>query len=373
MVSNHENRTQQGTQAGIIGILCNVGLFAVKLTVGLLSGAVSIMADALNNLSDAVSSVATLLGFRLAQRPADRDHPYGHARYEYLSGLVVAALILVIGFEMAGTSIQKILTPAKVDFTVLTACVLLLSLGVKGFLSVYYNRLARQLRSTVLRAASVDSRNDVITTFAVLIGCLVEELSGWKIDGFVGLGVAAFILYSGITVGKETVDPLLGQRTDPKLVNDISQIVLSHDKVLGIHDLLVHDYGPGRSHASVHVEISAYEHPLTCHDIIDHIEDEVLEKTGVRLVIHYDPVLENDEEWVKMRQFIENTVAEMNEELSIHDFRIVRGASQPKLVFDLAVPFDTPIDPRQTKAYIEGKLAEENHRYKEQIRYDNEE
>lgn len=365
-------RAKMGEQAGIIGILCNVGLFAVKLTAGLLSGAVSIVADALNNLSDAVSSVATLLGFRLAQRPADRDHPYGHARYEYLSGLVVAALILVIGFEMAGSSIQKMLSPVGVDFTVLTACVLILSVAVKAWLSIYYGRLGRQLGSTVLKAASVDSRNDVITTVAVLVGCLTEKLLDWKIDGFVGLGVAVFILYSGLTVGKETLDPLLGQRADPKLVENISKIVLSHEKVLGIHDLLVHDYGPGRCHASVHVEISAYEHPLSCHDIIDHIENEVLEETNVRLVIHYDPVLENDEEWNRMRQFIEGVVTQMNEKMTIHDFRIVRGASQPKLVFDLAVPFGMSADHRQIKSYIEAKLEENFHPYSVQIRYDNE-
>lgn len=370
--NNNAERTKMGEQAGTIGILCNVGLFAVKLTAGLLSGAVSIVADALNNLSDAVSSVATLLGFRLAQRPADHDHPYGHARYEYLSGLVVAALILVIGFEMAGSSIQKMLSPARVDFSVLTACVLILSVAVKSWLSIYYASLAKQMGSTVLRAASVDSRNDVIATMAVLLGCLAEKLLNRKIDGFVGLGVAVFILYSGLTVGKETLDPLLGQRADPKLVNTISQIVLSHEKVLGIHDLLVHDYGPGRCYASVHVEISAYEHPMSCHDIIDHIENEVLEKENVRLVIHYDPVLENDEEWNRMRQFVEAVVSEINSQMTIHDFRIVRGASQPKLVFDLAVPYGTPADHKQIKSYIEAKLEENHHRYSVQIRYDNE-
>lgn len=369
---DNTQRAQMGEQAGIIGILCNVGLFAVKLTAGLLSGAVSIVADALNNLSDAVSSVATLLGFRLAQRPADHDHPYGHARYEYLSGLVVAALILVIGFEMAGTSIEKMLSPVGVDFTVLTACVLLLSVVVKACLSIYYHRLGRQIRSTVLKAAAVDSRNDVITTLAVLLGCLAEKLLNWKIDGLVGLGVAVFILYSGVTIGKETLDPLLGQRADPKLVKSISNIVCSHEKVLGIHDLLVHDYGPGRCYASVHVEISAYEHPLSCHDIIDHIENEVLERENVRLVIHYDPVLENDEEWNRMRQFIEGVVGEMNSNMTIHDFRIVRGASQPKLVFDLAVPYGTPTDHKRIKSYIETKLDENYHRYSVQIRYDNE-
>lgn len=366
------DRMKLGEQAGTIGILCNVGLFAVKLTAGLLSGAISIVADALNNLSDAVSSVATLLGFRLAQRPADHDHPYGHARYEYLSGLVVAALILVIGFEMAGSSIQKMLEPVAVEFTVLTACVLIFSVAVKAWLSIYYGRLAKKMRSTVLKAASVDSRNDVVTTVAVFLGCLAEKMLSWKIDGLVGLGVAVFILYSGLTVGKETLDPLLGQRADPQLVKNISDIVLSHEKVLGIHDLLVHDYGPGRCYASVHVEISAYEHPLSCHEIIDHIEDEVLEKENVRLVIHYDPVLENDAEWNRMRQFIESTVTEMNEKMTIHDFRIVRGASQPKLVFDLAVPFDTAVDHRQIKSYIEAKLNENLFRYSVQIRYDNE-
>lgn len=369
---NDQQRSKTGARAGLVGILCNLGLFGIKLAAGVLSGAVSIVADALNNLSDVASSVATMMGFRLAQRPADRDHPYGHARYEYLSGLVVAALILVIGFEMAGNALRKIITPVPVHFTWLSAMILLVSILIKVFLSFYYFAAGKKLESTVLKATAVDCRNDVVTTVAILLGCLAERFFNWQIDGFMGMGVALFILYSGICVGKETLDPLLGQRADPRLVENISKIVLSHEKVLGIHDLLVHDYGPGRCYASVHVEISATEDPLSCHDVIDHIENEVLEEENVRLVIHYDPVLENDEEWNKMRQFIEEIVAQMDQNMTIHDFRIVRGSSQPKLVFDLAVPYGTTVVHRQIKEYVLGKLQENGHQYKVKIRYDNE-
>ena len=363
-------RSATGKLAGITGIVCNILLFLMKLIAGLLSGAVSVMADALNNLSDAASSVVTLLGFRLAQRPADPDHPYGHARYEYLSGLIIAALILLIGAELVESSVKKIFAPAAVDFSTVTFVVLVCSIGIKVWMSIFFAKLGKRISSGALKAASIDSRNDVIATSAVLVGCIIGHRFGIYVDGYVGLAVALFILYSGIGVVKETVSPLLGQRADQDLVERISSCVLSHDKVLGVHDLLVHDYGPGQCFASVHVELSAEEDPLVCHDVIDTIECCVLEELNVHLVIHYDPVVENDEEWTQMRKVLETMLANIDSRLSLHDFRIVRGAAQPKLVFDLAVPYAMQKERKLLKQQIDEALQRSNRGYTTVIRFD---
>lgn len=365
------NHGAVGCLAGVVGIICNCLLFAFKLTVGLISGAVSIVADALNNLSDAASSVVTLLGFQLAQRPADQDHPYGHARYEYISGLVIAALILVIGVELGEQSIGKILKPTAVDVSALTITVLLCSVAVKLWMSCFFKKLGKKISSGTLLAAAVDSRNDVIATTAVLAGAVVEKLFHFSVDGYIGLGVAAFILYSGVVVARETISPLLGQRADQQLIQEISQCILCNDKVLGVHDLLVHDYGPGQCFASVHVEISANEDPLTCHDMIDAIECDIMERLNVHLVIHYDPVLDNDAEWTHMRQLTQQIISQIDPGLSMHDFRIVRGAEQPKLVFDLAVPYDTTWDTKKLRQQIEDALQASGKRYTAVIRFDN--
>jgi len=375
-VRNYQNtenvavRASVGKLAGITGIACNVILFLMKLAVGILSGAVSVIADALNNLSDAASSVVTLLGFHLAQRPADSDHPYGHARYEYISGLTVAAMILVIGFELAKSAIAKIFTPTAVSFSTVTFVVLMCSIGIKLWMSVFFSTLGKKIGSGTLKATSVDSRNDVIASAAVLLGCVVERLFQWKIDGYVGLAVAIFIFYSGINVARETISALLGQQADKKLLDSIGRVVCDHEKVLGIHDLLVHDYGPGRCYASVHVELSADEDPLMCHDIIDHIEAEVLEKLNVNLVIHYDPVLENDAEWTTARQLTERLVKELDPSYSIHDFRLVRGASQTKLVFDLAIPYHASVDKKAVKKQLDAMLTAQDLHYEAVIRFD---
>ena len=374
ITKDNENTAQAhgkiGKLAGMTGICCNLLLFLLKVIVGLLSGAVSVLADALNNLSDAASSVVTLLGFRLAQRPADPDHPYGHARYEYLSGLAVAVMILVVGLELVKGSVGKILAPSAVSFTAVSAVILLCSIAVKIWMSSFFFTLSKKTGSGTLKAAAIDSRNDVIASAAVLAGCLAERLFHWQVDGYIGLAVALFILYAGIGVAGETISPLLGKRADKKLLGDISDLVLSHEKVLGIHDLLVHDYGPGQCYASVHVEISAAEDPLLCHDIIDHIECEVLEKLNVNLVIHYDPVLENDEEWSDMRRRIEVIVGNINPNYSVHDFRLVRGAAHTKVVFDLSVSYDDPADAKEIKALIDRELEKQRLDYTTVIRFD---
>lgn len=369
---NTENpavHTSIGKMAGFTGICCNILLFLGKLLAGLLSGSVSILADAINNLSDAGSSLVTLLGFYLAQRPADKEHPYGHARYEYLSGLVVSALILVIGLELGKSSFEKVLHPQPILATPVVWGVLTVSLCLKFWMSHFFRTLGARIRSVTLTAASADSRNDVIATAGVLLGYIVSSLFGVNVDGIVGLGIAAFILWSGIGIARDTISPLLGAR-DPELVKKLSALVLSHEKVLGIHDLLVHDYGPGQCFASVHAELSAEEDPLACHDILDDIEQDAWEQLNVHLVIHYDPVLTNDAEWNQMRTLTEQWVRQVNPRLSIHDFRMVRSARQTKLVFDLAIPYDMALSAREVQTFIAEQLQKEGRDYQTIIHLD---
>lgn len=363
-------RSSIGKLAGLTGIVCNCLLTVLKLVIGLLVGSMAIIADGVNNLSDAASSLTTLLGFRMAQRPADKQHPYGHARYEYLSGLAVAALILLIGAELVKSSIAKIINPEPIDISAATIALLAASVAVKLWMSGFYKALGKKINSTALYATSVDSRNDVISTCAVLLGCLVNYLFGLNIDGYVGLAVAIFILYSSVGIAKDTISPLLGQQADDELVDKITELVLSHEKVLGVHDLLVHDYGPGRCYASAHVELSADEDPMACHDIIDDIECDVLEKMNVHFVIHYDPVVQNDAEQNEMRRTVGEIIRELNPAFSIHDFRIVRGSAQSKLVFDLGVPYSMIEKKKEIKERIDAALNERGKKYITIIRFD---
>lgn len=365
-------RSAIGSLAGITGIACNILLFLGKLICGLMAGSVSILADAANNLSDAASSGITFLGFRLARRPADADHPYGHARYEYLSALMVSFVILLLGAELGRNAIMKIITPQAPVFSVLTVMILVCSIAVKLWLWRFYVNLGKRIGSGVLLATGIDSRNDCIATLGVLLGFLAERIFSFPVDGWIGLAVALFILWSGIGIARQTVSSLLGQRADPELTEKLSRLVLSHEKILGIHDLLVHDYGPGQCFASLHAELSAQEDPLACHDIIDDIECDALHELNVHLVIHYDPVEVNDEERNQMQLKVAEIAQKIHPGLSVHDFRIVRGAKQTKLVFDLAVPYGVRRSHRQLKEEIEEKLAQQGVFYATVIRFDGE-
>ena len=378
-VKNYENsadmavRASVGKLAGATGIVCNIILFLMKLLAGLLAGSVAIIADAVNNLSDASSSVVTLLGFRLAQMPADEDHPYGHARYEYLSGLMVAVLILVIGVELVKSSVGKIIHPEPIDFSVITVCILVASVVVKLWMSMFFGTLGKRINSLTLQATSVDSRNDVVSTIAVLAGCLVGYIFHVNIDGYVGLLVALFILYSGVNIVRETISPLLGEQADEELVKKIKTLVYSHEAVLNVHDLLIHDYGPGRCFASIHAEVSARLDPMEVHDILDEIECAVLDKLNVHLVIHYDPVLPDDDEWAEMSGLMGEILYEVAPEVSMHCFRMVGGAKQKNLVFDLMVPYDSKKTNTELKREIDQKLLARNKHYGTIIRFDGKE
>ena len=349
-----------GRRAGAVGIGANILLFGAKMLAGTLSGSVSITADAMNNLSDASSSIVTLLGFKLAEKPADEDHAYGHARYEYLSALAVAAMILFIGFELAKTSVVKIITPEATEFTWLTAGILLFSIGVKLWLSFYNRRLGKKIASDALLAAAADSRNDVIATGVVLISGVVEYLTGWKVDAWMGLGVALFILYSGIGMARSTISPLLGEAATPELRNQLLDKIQSEPKVLGYHDLMVHDYGPGRRFASVHVEMDRREDPLLCHEIIDDLERECLQSHGVQLVIHYDPVVTDDPELDRLREVVRQTLAQIDGGLSFHDFRMVAGGGHTNLIFDVALPHSLAGQEKRIKAELDSRLNQDS-------------
>lgn len=331
-------RSAVGKLSGVTGIAVNLLLCLAKLFAGLLSGAVSMIADAVNNLSDAASSIVTLIGFKLAGKPADADHPFGHARYEYIAGLTVAALILFIGFETGKSSLERILEPQAVKLTLPVICVLVASVLVKLWLAAANRMLGRHIGSQTLLATAADSRNDVISTCAVLAAALVQHFTRWNVDGYVGLAVAVFIFYSGIQLARQTISPLLGEAASPQLRQQILEVVQNEPRVLGYHDLMVHDYGPGQRFASLHVEMDQKEDPLLCHELIDDMERECLNRHNVHLVIHYDPVVTGDAELNEMRTQVQKFFQEQDPRLSIHDFRMVRGSGHTNLIFDVSMP-----------------------------------
>ena len=352
-------RAAIGTLSGLVGIVCNVLLFAFKLLVGTLTGSVSITADAMNNLSDASGSIVTFIGFRVADKPADEHHPYGHARAEYLSGLGVAALILVIGIELVKTSVKKIFAPTPVAFTTVAAVVLIVSIAVKFWMNLFNRGLAKRIDSTALMATAADSRNDCITTGAVLIAAMVEKLTHLPVDGWIGLAVALFILYSGLNLAKDTISPLLGENADPELREKIVDYIVAQPKVLGYHDLMVHDYGPGQRFASLHVEMDSREDPLECHELIDDMERECLRSHNVHLVIHYDPVVIDDPVLVALKQKVLCLLQARDPRLSMHDFRMVPGKRHMNLVFDVALPRDLKDKGQELRSWVEDTLNAE--------------
>lgn len=362
-----------GKLAGVVGIVCNALLFLGKLIAGLLTGSVSIVADAMNNLTDASSSAVTFWGFRMAQRPADAHHPYGHARYEYVSGFVVATLILAIGLELAKSSLERIISPAAMEFSITAMIIMLAAIVLKIWMAVFFHKLGKRISSTTLAATSADCRNDVAASSAVLLGTLVNRFFGVNIDGWMGLAVALFILYSGFNIARETISPLLGRQVDQQLLESISELILRHRGILGIHDLLVHDYGPGRYFASVHVELSADEAPQVCHEIIDDIECDALRELNVNLVIHYDPVNTEDTELSEMRDLMDEIIRSIDPALSMHDFRMLRGSKRTKLVFDLEVPYTMTQSREELKAQIDAALWEHGKPYRTVIRFDGKE
>jgi len=358
--ASKKGRAAVGKLSGIVGIVCNLLLFVAKLTIGTLSGSVAITADAMNNLSDASSSIVTLIGFRLAEKPADADHPYGHARFEYLSGLAVSAMIIVIGFELAKTSVEKILSPAPVVFSLPLALVLVISIAMKLWLALFNNSLGKRIGSATLCATAADSRNDVIATTAVLAAAAVQHFTALPVDGWIGTAVALFILWSGVSLAKQTISPLLGEAASPELRALIAKAVTEHPNVLGFHDLMVHDYGPGQRFASLHVEMDCREDPLLCHDIIDDIERVCLQQLNVHLVIHYDPIITDDAELAHIRSVVQQSLEAYDSRLSLHDFRMVQGVGHTNLIFDVVLPDALLTQKKAIQQHLDAALAAQN-------------
>lgn len=341
MTADPAVRTEYGKLFSVTGIFANVLLFIIKLTAGGLTASVSIMADAVNNLSDASSSIISLLGFKLASKPADEEHPYGHGRYEYLSGLMVSVLILVIGLELLKSGIGKTLHPEPVSFGWLPAGILAVSIGIKLWMMRFGITIGKKIDSKTITATAADSRNDVISTAAVLLSSVVSHFTSLQLDGIIGIGVALFILYSGFCLVKDTLAPLLGKAPDPELAESIRKRILSYPGVLGTHDLMIHDYGPGRQFGSVHVEMAAENDVTESHDVIDNIERDFI-RDGLNIIVHFDPIITKDNAIYDIRHWLADEVKKIDPRLTVHDLRIVNGPTHTNLIFDCVVPASFP-------------------------------
>ncbi|MGN1433449.1 MAG: cation diffusion facilitator family transporter [Ruminococcus sp.] len=336
---NPEVRAAYGNMSGIVGIFLNLCLFAAKLTAGIVSASISVVADAFNNLSDAGSSVVTFLGFKLASRPADKEHPFGHGRYEYVAGLGISVVILLVGIELLKSSIGKIISPdSSTEITLVSACILIASVAVKLWMYFFNKILSRKINSSALKATSLDSLTDCVATTIVLIGLVISNLTGLMIDGYLGAAVAIFILFTGVSTFKESLSPLLGNPPDAEFVSDIKDTVMQDDMIVGIHDLIVHDYGPGRCIISLHAEIPSNEDILKAHDSIDLIEKTLERKFNCMATIHMDPIATDDEYTLNLKDKVCRALCDDDSRFSIHDFRVVKGDTHTNVIFDLVVP-----------------------------------
>lgn len=364
-------RRAWGALCGFVGIGLNILLFAGKLVAGTLSGSIAITADAFNNLSDAGSSVVTLLGFRLAGKKPDAGHPFGHGRLEYVSGLIVAGLILLMGAELAKSSVDKILHPEAVTFSWLAAGILLASIGVKLYMYLYNRAVGKKIKSAAMSATAADSLSDTAATSAVLLAMVIGKLTDVQLDSWVGLVVAMFILWSAVQAARDTISPLLGQAPDPMLVKEIESLVMAHDTVVGIHDLVVHDYGPGRCIISLHAEVPADEQVLELHDVIDNIEEELAQKLHCEAVIHMDPVVVGDPTVTALHQQVAALVKTIDPRITIHDFRMVPGQTHTNLIFDAVIPFDERLTRQQVADRIRQMVSEMEGDYRAVVKVEN--
>ena len=335
----NEMRQSYGVLCGILGILLNVILFAGKFIAGMLSNSIAITADAVNNLSDAGSSLITLIGFKLAGQKPDTEHPFGHGRMEYISGLAVSAAILLMAYELAKDSISKIIKPQETEFSVLIAGILLASICVKVYMFYYNQSVAKKIDSPAMMATAKDSLSDSVATGVVLLSAVVSHFTSLKIDGYCGLLVALLIFYAGYSAAKDTLDPLFGQKASEEFEQEIEDLVMAHKEVCGIHDLFVHDYGPGRQIISLHAEVPADSDFMMIHDVIDNIENELRKKLGCDATIHMDPIVTNDAHVTEMKEAMIRLVKGLDERLTLHDFRMVDGPSHTNLIFDVVAPF----------------------------------
>ncbi len=357
-INTQRGRELYGRLAGAVGIICNLLLSVMKLIIGSISNSVSITADATNNISDAGSSIVTLVGFRLSGKPADKDHPYGHARIEYISSLIISFLILLIGCSIFKESITKIFNPEESLFNIATVIVLVVSILVKLWLSVFNKFLGKQIDSKALEATAIDSRNDVITTAAVLLASVISHFTGFNLDGYMGVIVSVFIFISGINLVKETLDPLLGQPPTKEMFDAIEKKILSYDNVLGVHDLMVHSYGPNTYFASAHIEMDAKMDVLVCHDIMDQIERDFKKDLNIHIVVHLDPTILDSPEINELKEMVNDIICEIDRELTFHDFRVVVGEENKNVLFDVVVPPEYKYSDEELEKIITKKITE---------------
>ena len=354
-----EKRSIYGMVCGFVGIFFNIILFVGKLLAGIITSSISITADALNNLSDAGSSIVTLAGFKLAAQKPDSKHPYGHGRIEYLAGLAVAAVILIMGFELFRDSTGKVIHPQDTEFSYVVIFILLASILVKCYMAYYNYSIGKEIDSAAVRAAAMDSMSDCIATGAVLVTTVLNHLYGWQLDGYCGILVSFFIMYSGIQAARDSVDPLLGIEPDEEFLQQIEDISLSFDEnIVGIHDLMVHDYGPGRKIISLHAEVPADSNMIQIHDVIDNLEKKLSKDLGCMATIHMDPVAVNDPEVSELKHKVADLAKEVLDAITIHDFRVVKGDTHTNLIFDMVVPFSCKCTDREMADMVADKIKE---------------
>ncbi len=357
-------RTAYGVLSSIVGIICNIALFLLKGVIGLMMHSVSVMADAFNNLSDAGSSIISFIGVKVAQKPADKDHPFGHGRAEYVSALIVSFLVIQVGFTFLKDSIGKIKVPEELNFQLISVVILFLSVGVKLWLGIFNRKLGKKIDSKVMLAVFADSMGDVITTAATIFSIMFYAITNINIDGIVGTGVSLVVMWAGVEIARDTLEPLIGSGIDPELYNRIKEMVESYDGIIGTHDLIVHNYGPNRSMASIHAEVPNNADIECSHEIIDKIERDAQEKLGVFLVVHMDPVETKNAEILKVKSQVYIALLSIDKKCSIHDFRMIEGKSQINLIFDMVVPVTyKELQREHLKNELVNKLKEIDPRY----------
>jgi len=362
-VKNTTVREAYGKLGSIVGIIANIILSVSKISIGSVFNSISITADGVNNLSDASSSVITLIGFKLAGKPADKDHPFGHARIEYIAGLIVAFAIIMLGIELVKSSFNRIINPETVDYDSSMILILIFSIIVKIWLSYFNGSLAEKISSATMKASSMDSRNDVVATSAVLISVIISKFTDFQIDGYMGILVALFIIYSGINILRDIMNPILGELPDPEFISSIEKRIMEYEGILNIHDLVVHNYGPSRYFATVHAEVDAKQDILICHDMIDNIERDFAEDFDINLVIHLDPIVTDNEEINYLRNLTNSIIKSIDNKLTMHDFRVVKGITHTNLIFDVVVPMDLEIKERELVNLIEKSIKGEDETY----------
>ena len=369
-IKNEKVRSAYGTLSSIVGIISNIFLFTLKFIMGKISGSVSIISDAFNNLSDCGSCLLTLFGYKLAAKPADKDHPFGHGRMEYIISLLVATLIMVVGLDLFKTSFIKIIHPEKIEFSWVVLISMIFSIGVKLWMAFFNSKLGKKINSTVMLATSKDSAGDAIATSATVFALIMSVFTSFPVDGVMGCIVSLIILMAGFNIIKETVDELLGKPADQEVVNNIKDILRDNGYILGIHDMIIHSYGPGVIFGSVHAEVSADENIIIIHDAIDEVERKIYEKYRVVMTIHMDPIDNNNEENNKLREKIKEILTSIDDKLTFHDFRVVAGPSHTNLIFDIVLPFESNLKEDEIKRKIDIVLEKEERVYYTVITFD---